>query len=221
MRRALSGLGWQAYALGLLAFAPHRLFDRLSALDWYGGALGAWAEGAVPDKPSRILEVAAGSGALSRRLSHGGHEVVALDRALPALREGARRGGRCAYVAGNALAMPFPDGHFDAVLAASLINVVDAPGKLTDEMARVAAPGGRVAVLFPTPGMDKAAADRFVDRHGLEGFSAHAIRLWAARARKMEPEVVSGWLRGAGLVRLSASLFLDGMVCALSARKGR
>jgi demethylmenaquinone methyltransferase/2-methoxy-6-polyprenyl-1,4-benzoquinol methylase len=56
-------------------------------------------------------------------------------------------GGRFALVQGDALALPFPDGAFDAVVSAFMMrNVADVP-RAFEEQARVVRPGGRVVCL--------------------------------------------------------------------------
>jgi SAM-dependent methyltransferase len=53
---------------------------------------------------------------------------------------------------GDLESLPFADGVFDAVFAASSIQYADDPGNATRELARVAKADGRVAVgLFSTP----------------------------------------------------------------------
>jgi demethylmenaquinone methyltransferase / 2-methoxy-6-polyprenyl-1,4-benzoquinol methylase len=96
-----------------------------------------------------VLDVAAGTGALSRELSaRGATEVIALDLSVQMLLAGRRRSApRVRSVAGDGLRLPFPDAAFDAVtIGFGLRNIPDPPAALR-EFARVTRPGGRLVVL--------------------------------------------------------------------------
>jgi len=60
-----------------------------------------------------------------------------------------------AYVRGDAEALPFRDGSFDAVCCFAALNLIAEPFFALDEMARVLAPGGRIA-LFTSCGRGPA-----------------------------------------------------------------
>jgi demethylmenaquinone methyltransferase/2-methoxy-6-polyprenyl-1,4-benzoquinol methylase len=100
---------------------------------------------------ARVLDVATGTADLAIALAGAGAEVVGLDaspRMLAlAARKIARRGRRVTLVEGDALALPFPDGSFDAVtIAFGIRNLPDRPAAL-GAMRRVLRAGGRLAVL--------------------------------------------------------------------------
>jgi demethylmenaquinone methyltransferase / 2-methoxy-6-polyprenyl-1,4-benzoquinol methylase len=107
--------------------------------------LVAAAVGARPGEV--ILDLAAGTGTSSRAFTAAGARCVACDFSLGMLRVGARRPAPAvAFAAGDALALPFRDGSFDAVtISFGLRNVTD-PDAALAEMLRVARPGGRLAV---------------------------------------------------------------------------
>ena len=99
---------------------------------------------------SLVLDVCCGTGDVAIALANAGATVVGVDFCAEML-EPARRKGRALsrprYVAGDALALPFPDRHFDvATVAFGIRNVADPVAGLR-EMARVCRPGGRVVVL--------------------------------------------------------------------------
>ena len=103
----------------------------------------------------RVLDLAAGTGALSILLEEAGARVVALDASVGMTRTGAAREGSrptLRWGVGDALALPFEDRTFDAVtIAFGLRNVGDIDAGLV-ELARVARPGGRLVVLeFSSP----------------------------------------------------------------------
>jgi ubiquinone/menaquinone biosynthesis C-methylase UbiE len=51
------------------------------------------------------------------------------------------------YVRGDAIRLPFRDGSFDAICCFAALHLFDEPLAALDAMARVLAPGGRVAIL--------------------------------------------------------------------------
>jgi len=101
----------------------------------------------------RVLDLAAGTGTSSATFTARGADCVACDFSLGMLRVGARRlrtdGSRPAslrFVAGDALALPFRAGAFDAVtISFGLRNVAD-PAAALAEMRRVTRPGGRLLI---------------------------------------------------------------------------
>jgi len=109
--------------------------------------------GAVAARPGeRILDLAAGTGTSTVTFGADGAECVACDFSIGMLRAGLRRvrsaaaGPQPAFVAGDALRLPFRDGAFDAVtISFGLRNVVD-PGQALSEMFRVTGPGGRLVI---------------------------------------------------------------------------
>jgi demethylmenaquinone methyltransferase / 2-methoxy-6-polyprenyl-1,4-benzoquinol methylase len=94
-----------------------------------------------------VLDLAAGTCTSSRTFTAAGARCVACDFSLGMLRVGARRPAPgLGFVAGDALALPFADGAFDAVtISFGLRNVADT-GAALSELLRVTRPGGRLVV---------------------------------------------------------------------------
>ena len=112
-----------------------------------------------PGTTGRVLDVATGTGDLALAVSRRPHRprVVGLDL-VPAMLQRARpkiaaRGqGRVTLLAGDAMALPFSDGQFDAVTIAFGIRNIPRRVEAMAEMGRVLAPGGRLYVLeFTSP----------------------------------------------------------------------
>jgi SAM-dependent methyltransferase len=57
-----------------------------------------------------------------------------------------RRLANVAVMDADPEALPFPDGQFDVVTSAAAVHHLASPGGALEEMARVCAPGGRVAI---------------------------------------------------------------------------
>lgn len=120
------------------------------------GRTGAWrravADAVAPQSGETILDLAAGTGTSSRGLAATGATVVSCDFSIGMLQQGRRQAPEQIFVAGDAMALPFPDDSFDAVsISFGLRNITD-PGTGLSEMLRVTKPGGRLVVCeFSAP----------------------------------------------------------------------
>lgn len=110
----------------------------------------------LPPGPTRVLEVGAGSGRDSLRLAGCGARVTVLDYSEAALAASARAlaaappvAGSLTLLRGDALALPFADGSFDAVFHQGLLEHFRDPGPLLAENLRVLKPGGLLLVDVP------------------------------------------------------------------------
>jgi demethylmenaquinone methyltransferase/2-methoxy-6-polyprenyl-1,4-benzoquinol methylase len=93
----------------------------------------------------RVLDVAAGTGSITRRLTAEGADVVSLDQSYEMLARAVERGA--VGIVATAEELPFADDQFDAVTFGYLLRYVDrVPGALT-EITRVVRPGGRVGMV--------------------------------------------------------------------------
>ena len=98
-----------------------------------------------------VLDVACGPGNFTRAFAAAAGDglVVGLDASRTMLAQAVReRGpGTIAYVRGDAADLPFRDGAFDAVCCFAALYLIEHPLRAVAEMARVLAPGGRIALL--------------------------------------------------------------------------
>jgi ubiquinone/menaquinone biosynthesis C-methylase UbiE len=97
---------------------------------------------------SRVLDAGAGTGALSRELAQAlpGVHPVLVDLSPGMLARAGDLGDP--RIVASVAALPFPDGTFDVVMSAWVIETVDDPSVAVTEMLRVLRPGGLVAYSF-------------------------------------------------------------------------
>lgn len=94
-----------------------------------------------------VLEVGCGTGRFTRWLSQRGRRVVGLDRSPAMLAEARRLDPHLLLVLGDAHAVPFGGGTFDAVLFVTTLEFLEDPGRALQEAARVARHGLILGVL--------------------------------------------------------------------------
>ncbi|ORM34414.1 methyltransferase type 11 [Williamsia sp. 1135] len=114
-----------------------------------------------------ILDVACGPGNYTRRLSErltGNGVCVGLDFSVPMVTRAVadNSGERVAYVRGDAHRLPFPDGSIDTVCCLAALYLISDPHEVIDELARVVAPGGEVAIF--TSLRTRLTSSRVVDK---------------------------------------------------------
>lgn len=100
----------------------------------------------------RWLDVGCGTGALTATVLRIGDpaEVHGVDPSDGFLAHARREidDARARFSVGDARALPFPDGRFDAVVSGLVLNFVPQPEAAVAELARVAAPGGVVGAYL-------------------------------------------------------------------------
>lgn len=115
-----------------------------------GGLDRSWrrqAAQAVVRPGDHVLDACCGTGDLALAAEREGGIVTGLDFAERMLERARRKSGTVAWIQGDLLALPFPDGAFDAATVGfGVRNVADLERAL-GELRRVLRPGGRLAVL--------------------------------------------------------------------------
>jgi SAM-dependent methyltransferase len=137
----------------------------------------------------RVLEVGCGAGGYTELMAmalHGKGQWVGLDHdeALLAQARGVALEVPASFEKGSALALPFPNASFDAVVSALLLCVLPSPLDALREMARVTKRGGVISSL-----------SCFCKSGGLPLF--HGLELWEGMERyaDLEPRVRSAFRR--------------------------
>ena len=154
------------------------------------------------DAGDRLLDLGCGAGRHTFEALRRGADVVALDQDVAELRsvsdmvaamaaagEIAQRPGPVA-VAGDALALPFPDASFSRVIAAEVLEHIPDDGAAIAEIARVVAPGGLVAVTVPRRWTEQVCWKLSDAYHEVEGGHIRIYRgetlVAALRAARLE-----------------------------------
>jgi SAM-dependent methyltransferase len=103
------------------------------------------------ERTDRVLDVACGPGNFTRAFARAAPEgvVVGLDASKPMLDRALVESNppNVTYVRGDAHALPFKDESFDAVCCFAALYFISEPLRALDEIVRVLAPGGRVALM--------------------------------------------------------------------------
>lgn len=94
---------------------------------------------------SRVLDVAAGTGSITRLMESRGLDVTSVDQS-PEMTEMAKRSS-AATVLATAERLPFADGTFDGVTFGYLLRYVDDVSRGLRELVRIVRPGGVVGMV--------------------------------------------------------------------------
>ena len=177
------------------------------------------AVAAVVQPGDRVLDACCGTGDLAVAAQEVGGTVTGLDFSERMLERARRKSGQVEWVQGDALALPFSDGSFDAATVGfGVRNLDELEGGLV-ELRRVLRPGGRLAILEITkPSGLLAPFYRlwfvgFVPLLGklLPGGSAYTY-LPASVRRFPGPDELAALLRGAGFEDVRWRTFAGGIV---------
>jgi len=174
---------------------------------------------AVVRPGDRVLDAACGTGDLALEAARVGGVVTGLDFSAAMLARARRKAPELEWVQGDALALPFPDAHFDvATVGFGVRNLDDLEAGLR-ELRRVLRPGGRVAVLEITQPSGPLRHfysfwfDRVVPLLGrvLPGGAAYTY-LPASVRRFPPPDALARLLREVGFESVEYRLLAGGIV---------
>jgi SAM-dependent methyltransferase len=101
----------------------------------------------IPAQARRVADVGAGTGKLTRQLRECGLDVIAVEPSAGMREELRRAVPGVPVLAGTAEQIPLADGTVDVVIVAQAWHWVD-PERAVPEVARVLAPGGRLALMW-------------------------------------------------------------------------
>ena len=113
----------------------------------------------------RVLEIGAGTGLNAAHYPNAVTELVLTEpeEAMTRVLRGKPEAARATVVQASADALPFPDGHFDAVVGTLVLCSVPRPEAALAELRRVLKPGGRLVFMEHVRSPDPRTA-RWQDR---------------------------------------------------------
>jgi demethylmenaquinone methyltransferase/2-methoxy-6-polyprenyl-1,4-benzoquinol methylase len=174
---------------------------------------------AVVRPGDKVLDVCCGTGDLAVAAAAAGGKVTGIDFSKPMLERAGRKAPEIDWIEGDALALPFEDGSFDAATVGfGVRNLSDLDAGLR-ELRRVLRPSGRVAILEITRPQGLLAPfyrfwfDGVIPVAGkvLPGGSAYAY-LSASVKRFPDPQGLAKLLDEAGFDEIRWRLFAGGIV---------
>ena len=174
----------------LMLYRPVALFTAINQLDWYQQSLRRWVQGHELASGARILEAGCATGTLSEYLAASGYEVSAVDASAGMIAAATKDPHVAEYRVAEVGSLPYANASYDAIICASLINIVDDPQAALREMTRVCKPGGVISVLVPAQGFSDTDLHQLMTTLNLTGFSRAAMRAWHRLAPKMDARAV-------------------------------
>lgn len=207
-----AGLGRREVSWGLTVAdvtANVREAYEAGAESWLAGPEAVYARLAAalidecpfPLAGARVLDLGAGTGVASDAVQGAGGSPIAVDLASAMLRQ--RFTERPPGAVGNALALPFRGGAFDAVVAAFCVNHFHAPAVALAECHRVLRPGGALVASSFSAAREhpaKTAVEAVLARHGYARPDWYARFKDRAVAATGTPEALAAAARDAGLI---------------------
>lgn len=181
----------------------------------------------------RLLDVGCGPGESAFGIAERvpGLQVTGLDYSETMIRLAKRRQRRdrtrdqLAFVRGDAMALPFPDGSFDAVTGHSFLYLVPSADNVLAEARRVLVPGAKCAFLEPRSVPDWPLLPRGILAHARQNPRfVTSIGLWRVVSRRYGRWDESRFERvfqAAGLEPLEARPTLEGLGFHLVGRRPR
>jgi len=173
----------------------------------------------------RVLDACCGTGDLALADLRAGGRVTGLDFSPAMLQRASGKSEAVDWVQGDVLALPFPDGSFDAVTVGFGVRNLDDLEAGLRELRRVMAGGGRIGILEITRPRGllrpfyKLWFDGLVPLAGkvLPGGSAYTY-LPASVRRFPGADELAALMRGAGFDEVRHRLFAGGIVALHTGR---
>jgi len=203
----------------LIIFRPTVLFDKINQLSWYKKTLRQWVDDQSFIAKSKVLEVGCASGALTAYIAKSGCIPTGIDSSNKMIELAKIKNSGIDFLVANVMDLSFDTDFFDAVIAASLINIVPDKSKAIYELSRTCKKDGMITILIPSAKFNDKNLISLQASIGNSGFSLAAMEAWHKRAPKMKDSDILNLFKQAGLTEIRTKYYLQGMVMSVSAIK--
>ena len=194
-----------------------QFFATMGELDWYSDSHRRWIDDLDLSGGDAVLEVGCATGALTSYLAKSGYQVTGLDRSSAMIDRARDDHPHLDLRVGDATLLPYDDDAFDAVVAASVVNVVADARQVMSEMHRVCAPGGAISVLVPSTDFTDEHLDTLIEALELTGFSQAALSKWHQGPTKTSKTELDALFGSVNLEPVVTHSYLKGMLIAATA----
>lgn len=119
-----------------------------------------------------VLECACGTGLLTGVIAPRCKSLLATDFSAKMLKHAKKKYekyGNVQFAQANILRLSYPDEHFNTVIAANVIHLLDEPYKALSELDRVCKPGGKIIIPTYMNQTDKGKTNSVSDAIGKAG----------------------------------------------------
>ena len=119
-----------------------------------------------------VLECACGTGLLTGVIAPRCKSLLATDFSAKMLKHAKKKYGKYGnvqFAQANILRLSYPDEHFNTVIAANVIHLLDEPYKALSELDRVCKPGGKIIIPTYMNQTDKGRTNSVSDAIGKAG----------------------------------------------------
>ena len=137
----------------------------------------------------QVLECACGTGLLTGGIARRCRTVVATDFSEKMLRRAQKKYrtvDNIRFEPGNILDLAYPDGSFDAVVAANVIHLLEEPLRALGELDRVCRSGGRIILPTYLNQTEKGTTNRVSGSIGKAGADFQREFTWESYQRFLE-----------------------------------
>lgn len=207
----------------LLKYKTHMLFYYLQSSIWYFSIFEKWIETIAVNHNHRVLEMGCGPGVLTRHLHMQGYDVEGIDVSEDMILYGESMYGSSGEMiklhCQDAKKTFYKDNEFDYVIAASLVNVLDAPEDIIKEMLRVTKKNGIISILYPTEEMNMRNIKQYLKINKMSKMSEAALVTWARLSRKMTNQKATEIINNKNTNGITFHSLFDGMVSSATVTK--
>ncbi|MDQ7050760.1 MAG: class I SAM-dependent methyltransferase [Enterobacterales bacterium] len=219
MFNLISKYYYQLQIQGLILVNPCRLFDRINQLEWYKRTHRQWFDEINLKTNTRVLEIGSATGTLTNYIAETGSIPIGLDSSSKMIKLARKNHPAISFIQASALELAFKKETFDAVIAASLLNIIPDKDLLLKEIFRATNQGGKISVLVPSKNFGDSDLLRLQQTESVSGFSAAAMKAWHNKPPKMSAEEITVILTQAGFTKIKSKYYLQGMVISVTAVK--